>query len=164
MGESIWCSVDVKVPTSWGNDDCIPSVIDNLHAALRENVVSFDQGDGSTIWNVNGDGNYGLSDDDVTKALDELTRLRVPFVATSDAKYDFGPERWIYDGNDNHHVDIFDGTDQATITLADLERLGSYEAARDYLRAGNRTVGEFNIDHLPTEEPTDDERDDEREG
>ena len=164
MGEYVSCCVQVKLPTSWGDDHSKPRIIAELDDVLSDGFISWPAADDqATMWEVDGEA-CGLDDNHLSVVLDHLVRLRVPFVAASEAKWEIEPELHVYDGNEEGRVDRFLGYDRPLIDLNDLERLGSFEAARAHLAAGSRHVDEFNIDHLPATEPTDDERDDEGEG
>lgn len=161
MGEMMWCDVDVVLPTSWGNDEHPPRVIEGIGGALcggyRE---ANDLGDGRTHWVLQGEGNYGLGG--LSDALRALEELHVPYVAADDGKYEVPGTRRVFNGQT---VAEFNGnTSGAWIDLLTVQRLGSYQAVLAHLTAGNRHVSEFSIDHLPATEPTDDERDNEEEG
>lgn len=186
MSESIWCDIFVRIPTSWdaqtyeeggepaalgGGIAEYPKPIRLLADALGKGYVDQD-GDDPTVWDIHGEGNYGLTDEDVTEALDWCERHAVPFVATDDGKYEIGGEFRAFDGreyvaSDLAHTEAFG----VVMPLATFEGIVNREstgdpvdddraviaAIRAYFAQGQPTIGQFSIDHLPEHEPTDEQ-------
>lgn len=155
MSEPIWCNVSVRYPTSWGER---PWFIDQLADALINGVD--EQGADEGIWCIEGEGNYGLYDDEVQAVLDWMTDNRVPFVAHSDAKYEFEADHWIYDGAaDNIHRFTGDSSrimiDENTWRRITTGKHPEHRTMEEFWDAANRCINDLSIDHLPAELPAD---------
>lgn len=91
MGEAIWTNVKVKIPTAWLPSDVgLPGALgylaDYLVESYNEPEVD-DQGTATTL-HFSGESNYGILG--VQEWLDELEKLRIPFEASDEPKYEYG--------------------------------------------------------------------------
>lgn len=158
MGESIWCNVQVATPLSWGDDgDKIPGVAmiaDALINGFCNERVEADR----RIWNINGEGNYGLSDDDVAAGLTWLTEHGVPYDAHSEPKYEMSGERDVFDGVQHYERECNEG---GSVTLGSY-RWNELKAMPDPIAAVDAhfampEIEAMDISHLPAECPQLDE-------
>lgn len=105
MSEPIWCRVQVACPTSWGHEESkIEGVALIANGLINGEVADFTLAqDGTvTIWEMTGEGNYGLCDDDVRAGLTWCSEHLVPYDARSDAKYEMEGEIEVFDGQRLH--------------------------------------------------------------
>lgn len=187
MSEPIWCSVRFKVPASWNGPmvvspfdthrtptpdrptEMIPTppwfVTDAAEALINgtgpdgevETGPGDMAGDGWTIWNVNGEGNYGLNDDDLAGVLDWCCTQRVPYYATSDPKYEMAGEIDFFDGDVHRNGECgSDGEPKLAYALwlqakEHADPLACVEAYFDLLTLP--PFEEVDISHLPAKYP-----------
>ena len=186
MGEAIWCNVRFKVPSTWNGPlarlrlekylpekdwgklyPTAPAFVKDAAAALLNgsDEPEDEEGEGWTIWSVDGEGNYGLYDDDLKSVLSWCAEHRVPYYATSDPKYDMSGEIDFFDGTDHRQGECGeDGSPK--MSLSDWIRakehedpLACVEAYFDLLTVPE--LAEIDISHLPATCPYDEEEDDE---
>jgi hypothetical protein len=148
MGESIWCDIDIAVPLDWGTDTP-PWFVTTAASALcnglepRAELLA-----DRAIWTIDGEGNYGLEDSDLATVLEWLQAHRVPYTGHDETKYDFVGTLVVFDGNDaGATIDrSCNDAGAATVTLTQVEELGSYDAVLDHLRVPDITT--VPLDHL----------------
>lgn len=97
MSRSIWCTVGVVLPSTWGDRPPILAIIDDALMDGEFDVV--DLNDGRRRFRLSGLGNYGLCDSGLHDALCWLREHKVPFVAT-DAAVDHLGEVTGFDGGE----------------------------------------------------------------
>lgn len=166
MSEPIWCDFYVKLPSSWGaisNDrgvfcveDAWPQIVKNVAWALINGDTDADvRNDGSTIWHVNGEGNYGLYDDDFQEARGRCQQHRIPYLATDDSKYEFDGSIEIYDGQEVRRGSH--GNSGTTINYSDFVRFlkepDPLAAIRQHFEGLTLDLETVDISHLPAAEP-----------
>jgi len=161
MSEPIWCNVTVHVPATWCLDDTTPTIIDWLERALINGDTSDDPVEGHdnrVEFRVNGEGNYGLFDDELEEAFDWCHEHHVPYIAHDESKYDMqGEIRW-YDGGN----EVISGRFDSEVVLTEQQwrsmQEGKFNFAtpNEYFERLSRTLSDVTIDHLPEQEPTSD--------
>lgn len=157
MGEPIWCSIQAKVPATWF-DGPEPGIVTMLGAALCGGDAMTDSGDGFVTITVNGEGNYGLCDSYVEDALDWMEKHRVPYVAESEAKYDFLGEIRLHSGRARRIWTGVTSGDMVVLTepvYKDIVtgRSSGYVSVEDYFERFGRNVDTLSIEHLPERYP-----------
>lgn len=177
MSEPIWCSINFKTPLGWFDDDNQAEHPDfPVARVLREALLNGDDdvslcdpGKGlipnepGLIWNFNGEGNYGLMDEDVEWALNWLREHKVPFVATDDTKYDMvgtiivsGPGGE-FEGRWNEEVVMSEQMFRAIQKAWDHAPVGALSAITDYFDRLDVDINEMAVSHLPAVPPKEDE-------
>lgn len=152
MSESIWCTVRVVLPSSWGDH---PPIIATIDDALMDSEVDIeDLAAGRRRFRLGGLGNYGLCDSRLNEALCWLRDHQVPFVATDAAVDELGD------------VTVFDGTDEicggwaedpmldASTSTAILAREHRWAATiADYFARLRADPADFDTSHLSARFP-----------
>lgn len=150
MGEPIWCSVKFRTPVSWGGEnDLVKGVIDSL--------LEFDHRDDE--WVIEGEGNYGLWDGNIQFWLDWMLKHKVPFIATSEPKYEHPGETRVFDGHG-----LWCGESSADSAVLSEETYKAIQAGdsdfstvEQFFEILNTvTTTKFSIDHLPDKFPSED--------
>lgn len=151
MSEPIWCYVRFRIPPTWGE----PALVEGLsEALLNGEALLGDDGE----WVVNGEGNYGLYDDEIVEWLDWMRLHSVPFLASCEAKYEFEGESIVNDGS--HEWSGTSGVDQALLSKSEYAGIvtgaSQFRTVDEFFEILNTssTLG-FSIDHLPTDYPGD---------
>jgi hypothetical protein len=167
MSEPIWCNVNIATPATWV-DQADPNDWKPLPGFLAGVLLDHDglingehdcvTVDGRAQWSWSGEGNYGLFDSTVEEALDWCEANRVPYVATSDTKYDMTGEIRIYDGTERADGDYNEGvvlTEHDFNTIHDSSPFDDvrWKKVVDYFKRLNRTVADLPIEHLPATPP-----------
>lgn len=168
MSEPIWCDVSIRFPDSWNSEQCQVVVgaatrpSNPLVAGLTEALINgyVEAGDeDEDVVNVHGEGNYGLYDADVAIWLDWMREHKVPFVASSDAKYEFEGETVVFDGTNEYSGTS--GVDQALLSKQEYDSIkagrSEFATVEAFFTVLNTSVSAFSIEHLPAGFPGDDE-------
>lgn len=176
MSEPIWCAVTLKTPMGWWVDDEPHPDFWAAHA-LIEGLLNGDwraeqcgpgagliPNDPGIFWEFNGEGNYGLYDEDVAAALEWLEAHGVPYRATSDPKYDMLGEIRVFDGREVHDG-TFDGL-QVTLTHGEFVGIrskwthapaGALSAIEGYFEKFDFDTEATAVSHLPDQPPPSEE-------
>lgn len=171
MSEPIWCTVKIKLPTSWNGPDekapfgdslvpGAPAIVELLSEALINGTdPDAEVVDDATIWTVSGEGNYGLADDDVVEALSWLREYGVPHWAQDDPKYEMVGSVTLFDGETSFDRE---GGESGVVVLsepsfaamaAQLDDAGLLAAIRAVFTLPELST--CSIAHLPAEYPAD---------
>lgn len=162
MSEPIWCNVRIVTPKSWGEDrDAIKGVA-LVSGALINGEAAYIVDESLPdrfMWEMAGEGNYGLSDDEVAAGLDWCREHGVPFHATSDAKYEMEGEIEVFDGERSHEREG-DGDGNVVMSAMTFARMreqseddGEVMVLIERHFAGLPGVASVSIAHLPAELP-----------
>ena len=182
MGESIWCTVKVRVPKTW----CLPKVpapyagrygiaadamvlrMPPFVEALAEYLSEGEEDgaelpDGTVLWTLSGEANYGHHADDVQAFLTWCEGNLVPYKVVDDPKYEFGGETVVFDGSEWHHresnsdsaIVLTEGDWQQLLEKFSLDNghvdVGLVEAVRKHFAIPD--IEDLSIDHLPADYP-----------
>jgi len=159
MSEPIGCNISIHLPATWGTDTEKPAIVLLFeNALLRGGLIEPEPVPGTVgrvHWEIDGEGNYGLSDSEVEEGLDWLLEHKVPFIATDDTKYDLRGRIMHFDG-----VRQYDGRYDGDVVLCweDYEAIGRrthtmYSTVDDYFTRLTRPLSDITIGHLPTTPP-----------
>lgn len=105
MSEMIWTTLTVKYPRAWHREtpDGEPFPIELLERVagyLLESDDDITVKPDHILVRFEGKANYGLFAHDVADTMSALITERIPFIGTSDPKYEFDGEWVMYDGHD----------------------------------------------------------------
>lgn len=166
MSEPIWTCVQIRTPESWATDKGYPheylTEIENLRCYLGDWEATQEAGVDGTIWIFSGDANYGLSAETVEEALEWLLANRVPFIATSDTKYEYTGEIRVYNGNASREIHTGDYNEEVVLTRSKYKEFTSSAkstsfAVAMYFERLDLDLKTVDISHLPTTPPNEDE-------
>jgi len=168
MSESIWCSVSVKIPTTWEDGHDTPPFLQDLSEALingdSADRIQWSEPTGTPgeyvthvqpgCWQVTGEGNYGLADEDVQTVLEWCHEHRVPYIATSDAKYEFDGEWYLFDGFTHYDAPRAEGGCYMTRQIWESVTTGQsviYPTVEAFWKITGTDINDVSIDHLGAE-------------
>lgn len=155
MGEAIWVQVQTRLPNlNW--EEWINGLVPDYWE-----LCDFGEDDGSVIYTLTGEGNYGLGDGEIETYCDALAEWKIPYIATSDPKYEYPGEIIIFDG-DAFWYGNRDG-DGAYLTHRKWKELtnggttpNTY-AIEAYFTTMNRSISDITIEHLQDFPPPDED-------
>jgi hypothetical protein len=153
MGEPIWCYVKLRVPDTWGRTN---PLIQGLSQALINGESCIDD---KGLWTFSGEGNYGLYDDEVEHWLDWMRDYKVPFVASSEAKYEFEGETIVFNGDREWRG--ISGADQALLSHSEYLNIragiSEFATVEEFFTVLNVSEPPHLLAHLPDKFPDDEE-------
>lgn len=155
MGEAIWCDVKVRVPDRWA-----PICLEAMDGVLL-NGSTFEEVSASTIVDLHwsGEGNYGLFDHGVLLFLDWCELWHVPYVASSDPKYEYEGETRVFDGHMKFSGTSF--SENAALTKAEYDAIvdgsSEFRSVEHFFELMNMTEAPMNSDlgDFPPPDPDD---------
>lgn len=139
MGEPIWTTIITRVPAAWFADvefTRIAGPIGILGDWCEMNDIEppAKPREGELEFVFNGHANYGFNlDDDVSAALEMLAEAGVPYIAGSDAKYEYEAMRVTFDGTNFYNETVAaEGMGEAVLTQREYELIlaGTHEWAK----------------------------------
>jgi hypothetical protein len=171
MSEPIWCNINIATPASWvdpSDDELRPLrgflagvILDDDGLINGESDVTVISADGRAHWSWNGEGNYGLYDSAVEEALDWCEANHIPYIATSDTKYDMTGEIRIFDGHESRSGEYNEGvvlTEQDyRMIRANADLSNPWKEVVDYFERLNVAIDQLSVAHLPEFPPEEDE-------
>lgn len=167
-----WLNVSVKIPARWvgADDESVPDAVECIIAYFNagdgvETEIEYDGGDAAIV-STGGRARYGMAS--IEDSLNELIRLRIPFVVRDDGEGPEGgaPPSWmLYDGHVSPAGDkgrYITGSDEGmsrAVLVAILE--GTHAWARTPLDYFDHppTLEQCSIEHLEGAPHPDDEDD-----
>lgn len=154
MAEMMWCNIEVRAPRAWiakdergydvlmfpdGYEKAEPGETYAADPQLMNGdacVMDHPTDPASVLVQFNGEGNYGLADDDLAAFLAECRRVGVPYSASDDPKYDIpGTVRIVGDGVEISRTAteggavVLDECDYRTMRAAAGDDHGAFAAA-----------------------------------
>jgi hypothetical protein len=152
MSEPIWCAIRFRIPESWGDDN-------PLIQGLSEALINGDHDLRDGVWTVAGEGNYGLYDDEVEFWLDWMRTHRVPFLASSDPKYEFDGESIVFNGLREWRGTS--GAEQALLSQSEYEAIvagrSEFTSVEEFFAIMNASTPAHLLAHLPDNFPEEDQ-------
>lgn len=180
MSEMMGCDLTFVVPLSWRGPD-VPARYPRIEGDTMPTLgfelppptgwegdvwddVQIDEEHGRIWVSWSGELNYGWSGAEDTP-LGWLQEHGIPYVATTDPKYEYDGERESFDGTDVFHVDSSNAGAVITQPQWDALKAGNKSAwviaAVDrYFARGNLDLEKVDLSHLPADPPTSEEEDD----
>lgn len=151
MSEPIWCHIQFRTPAGWDEwaTRLLPQYFENDWGPDEDGVIT---------WEIQGEGNYGLNDSDLEDILAVLYEFHVPYVASSDPKYEMDGERNVFDG-----VKIWTGEcagyGAAVLDVNVYHHImngcSEYASVEHYFAVQNCDISNLSIDHLQAFPPPD---------
>lgn len=152
MSEPIWCNIRFRIPDTWGDDN---PLIRGLSEALINGETDCRDG----VWSAGGEGNYGLYDSDVEYWLDWMRKHRVPFIASSEPKYEWDGESIVNNGLQEWRGTS--GADQALLSKQEFDAIvagtSEFESVEQFFTIMNASTPAHLLAHLPDQFPEEDE-------
>ena len=130
-------------------------MVENLADAVLNGYLDVDELDTNRrVFQVAGEGNYGLADSRFEECLDQLRAHRVPFIASCDTKYEWIGEMIVFDGTNEFGGTWTNGPLLSQTEYALIEQ-GTHPWAHtvgEYFDRLTVDVGHIEISHLPSVE------------